>query len=363
MTVSAQNSANAGMFGISVAFTVFTIIGYEAYQGWRKRKTGIVQIMNFLQIFIEWYSYSLAIIFRFYNFTDFNACNSYRIFINISYYFGFTLFIEIILLLKARALFPNPRNGLILQYGSAFLILIRFGLGILNIVNSPASLSPTGVCFSTYDPFWNEVHSLYRVSLDLLLAILFVVPVMQHVSELPQSDSFAYLFYSQLLRDGVVYPMISFSVVLALQIYLTFGGADANSLTQFIFAIMNLASSVSVHLMVKGVKRAADKSREKSERSSEGRSTGRVGSSNAVGSTGLNGTPLYPTTGNGGGSGIYNISKASNAVTSPTAAGSAGYNGQGYSAYNFDAQDSVRGSSSVKYPPPANGKPQYANGW
>ncbi|KAJ3319333.1 hypothetical protein HDU76_000577 [Blyttiomyces sp. JEL0837] len=195
------------------------------------------------------------------------ACQGFFIFINISYNCGFTLFLEIILLLKARALFPNPKSGLVLLYVCSVLIALRLAIGIVNTVQSPASLSPAGVCFTNYDPFWNLFHALYRCSLDLFLALLFVFPVLAQMKEMPAGQgTFAYSFYSQLLKDGVIYPMVSFWITLAIQIIVSYGGADAAALTQFLFCIQNVAASVSVHMMVKGVKRAHDKSRSESEK-------------------------------------------------------------------------------------------------
>ncbi|KAJ3279853.1 hypothetical protein HDU76_009373 [Blyttiomyces sp. JEL0837] len=230
MTVSPVNASNAGMYGISSACTIFMIVLVDAIREWWKRKTAIIQIANVLQIFID--------------------------FINISYNCGFTLFLEVILLLKARALFPNPKSGLVLLYVCSVLIALRLAIGIVNIVQSPASLSPSGVCFTNYDPFWNLFHALYRCSLDLFLALLFVFPVLAQIKEMPTEGTFAYTFYSQLLKD------------------VSYGGADAAALTQFLFCIQNVAASVSIHMLVRGVKRAHDRSRSESEKAKGGSGAG-----------------------------------------------------------------------------------------
>ncbi|ORY47875.1 UPF0052-domain-containing protein [Rhizoclosmatium globosum] len=178
----------AGMFGISTALTVMTIL-----------------ILRATPICIEWISYFLAVLFRFVNPRD--ICLHYRIFIDCLYYFGFTTAVEAMLLLKAQAMFTRESTRKVVIVFGLVIAGARLGLGAATMafIDYSSTYNPKSfTCFSKYDNVVSPAHSYYRIVCDLTLSAIFVVPLIDklHKTKDLKNLLMKYLLNSLLMALG-----------------------------------------------------------------------------------------------------------------------------------------------------------------
>ncbi|KAJ3295604.1 hypothetical protein HDU79_008793 [Rhizoclosmatium sp. JEL0117] len=232
----------AGMFGISTALMVMTILILRAIPIWWDQRTSIIKALNVVQIGIEWISYFLAVLFRFVNPRD--ICLHYRIFIDCLYYFGFTTAVEAMLLLKAQAMFTkDSTRKLVIGFGLS-IAGARLGLGAATIafVDYSSTYNPKAfTCFSKYDAFVSPAHSYFRIACDLTLSAIFLVPLID-----------------KLLADGVGYPMAAFTVAFVITcVQMTVPAVGP--FTQLLYAIVNSTICFSMHKMIENIGNVAKK--------------------------------------------------------------------------------------------------------
>ncbi|KAJ3295605.1 hypothetical protein HDU79_008794 [Rhizoclosmatium sp. JEL0117] len=226
----------AGMFGISTALTVMTIL-----------------ILRATPICIEWISYFLAVLFRFVNPRD--ICLHYRIFIDCLYYFGFTTAVEAMLLLKAQAMFTRESTRKVVIVFGLVIAGARLGLGAATMafIDYSSTYNPKSfTCFSKYDNVVSPAHSYYRIVCDLTLSAIFVVPLIDKLHNDEGLEESSHEVFTQLLADGVGYPIAAFTVafiITCLQIIVPSMGP----FTQLLYAIVNITVCFSMHKMVENI--------------------------------------------------------------------------------------------------------------
>ncbi|KAJ3195373.1 hypothetical protein HK101_000415 [Irineochytrium annulatum] len=261
LTSAMVSNADINFAAVCTVFSIFSILLALAIWQWWKNKKGIVQILNVVQIFVEFVSYGLSITFRYRLFNDFTRCAVYRWTINMAFHLGFVLAIELLLVIKARALYPDAKSSTIVVALCYSLVAARVAISLWSNSISVTTLSAVGTCYTSYDAYSNLVSSLFRAAVELFISLMFVYPILQHITKIKsvdkESKSYTVLFYTQLLKDGVIYPMIVFTANVILNVVLTYQPSLAG-LQQMIFCISNVITSGSIFLMTTGVQRAAE---------------------------------------------------------------------------------------------------------
>ncbi|KAJ3195375.1 hypothetical protein HK101_000417, partial [Irineochytrium annulatum] len=366
------SNADINFGSVCVVFAVFSVLLVLALISWWKNKKGIVRVLNLIQIFVEWASYGLNIIFHYQQFQDFTSCSVYRWSINIAFHYGFCLAIEVLLVMKARALYPDSKSSQMVVTLCYTLVAVRAALSMWTTALGKTTLT-AGSCYTAYDAYSNLVTSLFRASVELFISMMFVWPIVQHIRKLKRVNeeaSYTVLFYTQLLKDGVIYPMVTFTANVILNVVLTYNKA-LGPLTQCIFAISNVITCASIYLMTTGVQRAAESAQSRSSengKSTKGNSSRaarlpqHANKNNATAAMGSNGTGSTlsnsgtglrgSSSGNGTGlskSWIVTVGKGS---VKPVEAESYQRQVDEEPFYAYERE------SNVRYPPPAFGQQQ-----
>ncbi|KAJ3058880.1 hypothetical protein HDU99_006607, partial [Rhizoclosmatium hyalinum] len=230
-----------------------TSLLFRAIPIWWDQRTSIIKTLNVVQIGIEWISYFLAVLFRFVNPRD--ICLQYRIFIDCLYYFGFTTAVEAMLLLKAQAMFTKDSTRKVVIGFGLIIAIARFGLGAATMafIDYSSTYNPKSfTCFSKYDTVVSPAHSYFRIVCDLTLSAIFVVPLIYKMFNDEGLGASSHEIYSQLLADGVGYPIAAFSVAFVITcVQLTV--PTVGPFTQLLYAVVNITVCFSMHKMIENI--------------------------------------------------------------------------------------------------------------